>query len=337
MLTDLDQHMASIKHIIKELLSGSLRSKHRPSYLTNKLGYECTNWMVLHNSENPTTDYYIRTKASKCGADVHTVELSSSPEQETVPEKIIIVRYLNKDWANWLHLNRKKIKTIVFFMDDELLRPQAWTQLPVGYQKKLASNFKILQRWLPKLVDEYWVSTSTLASSNKRLHAKIVNPAPLLGDELIRCRNPDPSREHLLFYHATASHISEFTWLRPIIRTVIERNPIASFEVIGDHEINKIFRDIPRTRILHPMSWANYREFTSSVSGGLGLAPLLDNEFNQARACVKSYDIQRMNAWGLYSESPAYDSMRADERSIVAQNSQEEWIKKIEAWVNRQS
>lgn len=50
--------------------------------------------------------------------------------------------------------------------------------------------------------------------------------------------------------------------------------PQASFEIFGEHEIYKLYRDLPRVSVLHPMSWQNYLAYTPEPSTGYWPGPL---------------------------------------------------------------
>nr|MBS0019649.1 hypothetical protein [Gammaproteobacteria bacterium] len=57
-----------------------------------------------------------------------------------------------------------------------------------------------------------------------------------------------------LFYHGTQAHCEEMRWLYPVMREVLEASPNTRFEIIGNPEINKLYRSLPRTHILYPMA-----------------------------------------------------------------------------------
>jgi hypothetical protein len=91
-----------------------------------------------------------------------------------------------------------------------------------------------------------------------------------------------------------------------VIAEVLSACPLAHFEVIGDHEVNRLFRDLPRTRVLHPMSWPNYLSHCRAMRGHVGLAPLLPGTFNAARSATKVLDIARASACGIFAEQEPY-------------------------------
>ena len=101
-------------------------------------------------------------------------------------------------------------------------------------------------------------------------------------------------------------------WLRPVIAEVLSACPLAHFEVIGDQEVNRLFRDLPRTRVLHPMSWPNYLSHCRAMRGHIGLAPLLPGVFNAARSATKRFDIARCRARAVAAHAEPYRNDPAD-------------------------
>lgn len=290
-------------------------------------------WKILQAGSNPTSDYYIKPKIERLGCTFEIESLTNCPGVFRKSNKLVIVRYLTHAWAKWLYAHREYFSEIVYFMDDELLRPKTWETLPIPYRKKLAENYAILRHWLPKIATSYWVSTDTLQYTNPEIKPLVVGPSPLPGDYSLSKRSADQSRRNLIFYHASFSHYHEFTWLKPLMERILAQHPSVQFELIGDIQINRMFRELPRTRILHPMSWDSYLSYTSSVSGGLGLAPLLDSSFNSARSTVKQLDICRMGATGLYTEGSAYARGADRLNSLYAPNIHDAWEREITAWL----
>lgn len=293
-------------------------------------------WGILQSGSNPTTDYYIKPKIKDQKEKYILLDINSEPDLvgQNI-NKVVIVRYLTEAWAKWLYHHREKFTQVIYFMDDELLRPSAWTTLPKNYRAKLEQNRKILRTWLPRLACTYWTSTIKLQQDNVELNAQVVSPVQLESGTVQTIRPVDPSRKKLIFYHASASHQAEFLWIKPIISEILSSNSDASFEIIGDLEINRMYRNLPRTRILHPMSWPNYLHYTQSVTGGLALAPLLETEFNRARSTVKAYDIERMNADAIFTEDSAYtQNISTSLKHRIVPNSNAAWTSAIQDWLD---
>ncbi|WP_242469600.1 glycosyltransferase family 1 protein [Rhabdochromatium marinum] len=189
-------------------------------------------------------------------------------------------------------------------MDDDLFDLGAAHGTPLRYRLKLARLATRRQRWLKAQRAELWVSTPYLQDKYAAWQPRLVQPFPLAKSP--SAPGPDPSADEYirLFYHGSASHQAEIDWLYPVIQAALATEPRLSFEIIGAAKVNRRYRHLPRTTVIHPMSWPNYQSFLAMPGRHIGLAPLLDNPFNRARSCTKFFDITRAGAVGIYSPGP---------------------------------
>jgi hypothetical protein len=287
-------------------------------------------WLVLQQGPNPSTDYYIRPRAEASGCPVvyRHLDLDVPTSADLRPgTRVVVVRYLNPAWAEALRRHQSQLAGIVYFMDDELLDAQVWQGLPPAYRQKLQRYCGRMHRALAELATEYWGSTAPLCERHADRGMQLMPPLPLAEDAGRVPIAPVPGEPVQIFYHGTAVHIDEMRWLRPVIAEVLSACPLAHFEVIGDHEVNRLFRDLPRTRVLHPMSWPNYLSHCRAMRGHIGLAPLLLGVFNAGRSCTKVFDIQRAAARGVFSDLAPYgpDGVQASEGKC--------WPMLQDAWV----
>jgi hypothetical protein len=293
-------------------------------------------WLVLQQGANPSTDYYIRPRAQASGCPVRYRDLDREapvPDDLQPGTRVVIVRYLNPAWAEALRRHQPQLAGIVYFMDDELLDPQAWDGLPAPYRQKLQRYCGRMHRSLAELATAYWGSTAPLCERHADLGMQRVPPLPLAEDADRVPVRPVPGEPVQIFYHGTAVHIDEMRWLRPVIAEVLVACPLAQFEVIGDHEVNRLFRDLPRTRVLHPMGWANYLSHCRSMRGHIGLAPLLPGRFNAGRSPTKLFDIARCGARALCAQqAPYHDTPEslAERRLLALQPA--DWVEALVAW-----
>lgn len=266
-------------------------------------------WLVLQQGPNPSTDYYIRPRAEASGCPVCYRDLdrdAPTPDDLQPGTRVVVVRYLNPAWAEALRRHQPQLAGIVYFMDDELLDSRAWQGLPSAYRQKLQRYCGRMHRALAELATEYWGSTAPLCEHHADRGMQLVPPLPLAEDAGRVPIAPVPGEPVQIFYHGTAVHIDEMRWLQPVIAEVLSACPLAHFEVIGDHEVNRLFRDLPRTRVLHPMSWPNYLSHCRAMRGHVGLAPLLAGQFNAGRSHTKFFDIARCSAVGVFSNCDQY-------------------------------
>jgi hypothetical protein len=270
---------------------------------------EATAWLVLEQGPNPSSDYYVRPRVGQDGRPVrwrHVEHDRPGPDDLAPGTRVIIVRYLTPRWAEALRQARAGLAGVVYFMDDDLLDPTAWIGLPAAYRRKLDRLCGQMAGAIAELASEYWGSTPVLCQRYGERTMRLMPPLPLAEDA---GRVPCPVRPGepvQLFYHGSAVHLDEMRWLRPVIAEVLDACPQAHFEVIGDHEVNRLFRDLPRTRVLHPMSWPNYLSHCRAMRGHIGLAPLLPGRFNAARSVTKRFDIARCRALAIAARAEPY-------------------------------
>ena len=194
---------------------------------------------------------------------------------------------------------RARGQSIVYFMDDDLMDPEAVAELPEPYRSRVRREALGQRKRIEALCNEFWVSTPYLAQKYAAWNPKLIEPRParaslLAGPPVWVC------------YHGTASHQAELDWLLPLMQQVQAQAPGTRFEVFGDHAVYKRFRELPRVNVLHPMSWPNYLDYTAGVRREIALAPLRPSRFNAGRGPTKFFDFARMGAVGLYSDVPPY-------------------------------
>lgn len=282
--------------------------------------HEATGWLVLEQGPNPSSDYYVRPRIGQDGLPVRWrhVEKDVPGAEDLAPgTRVVIVRYLTPAWAAALRHARHGLAGVVYFMDDELLDPSAWKTLPATYGKKLDRLCLQQAGAIAELVSEYWGSTPVLCERHAERAMRLMPPLPLPEDAGRTVRPVVPGEPVQIFYHGSAVHLDEMRWLRPVIAEVLSACPLAHFEVIGDQAVNRLFRDLPRTRVLHPMSWPNYLSHCRAMRGHIGLAPLLPGDFNAARSITRVFDIARCGAVFLGAESGPYLGIGGVHRNVT--------------------
>ncbi|WP_341675858.1 hypothetical protein [Niveibacterium sp. SC-1] len=268
-----------------------------------------TQWLILQQGANPSSDYYIRPEVEAGGLPVRWrhVEFDTPQEGDLAPGTVVvIVRYLTPRWAEALRVRHRQLARVIYFMDDDLLTPAHWRGLPVKYRAKLTALCRRMYPSIQALAHEYWTSTPTLATRYPAQGMRVIAPRPLPEDIGRSLATPRAEGRVQIFYHGSGVHQAEIQWLHPVMAEVLARCPRAHFEIIGDRATHRLYRGLPRARVLYPMNWPNYLAHCRSLDGHIGLAPLLPSAFNDARSHAKAFDIARCAASGLYAASPAY-------------------------------
>jgi len=259
---------------------------------------------VVEEKTNPSTDYYILPALAACEERVIKVQFDQCPEAaELEGATVIFVRYVPQQWVRLIERVRPRLQRLIYFMDDDLLDTQAQKELPWRYRLKLMKLAARRKAWLQKQAIELWVSTPYLANKYEGWRPFVVSPLPKPQAPELSCR---------FFYHGSTSHMAEILWLRGLVESILNREEQLSFEIMGDNKVYRLYRDLLRVNIVHPMSWSAYQAFLSIPGRHIGLVPMLTNPFNSARSYVKFFDITCCGAVGIYPRDSIYAEVVRD-------------------------
>jgi len=285
-------------------------------------------YLVLSSGITPSVYYYFQTRAQflddesiQC-IDVNTEALNQVRINENTI--VIINRYAGVNGLWWLYQKRKKIAKAVYFIDDDMPRAYRSSELSWWYGLKTTMKFKVSWWVIRNIGGELWCSNQVLANRFPEIRPKVLPPVwmPTVN------RNAEESPVY--FYHGTWAHRHEIEWLVPIVREIQKRFPNHVFEIIGNRKVKKMFADIPRVRVLAGMNWEKYLEYCQQLHYQVGLAPCFDTPFNQTRSHTKLFDITRVGAVGVYSNTTPYQDVITDaQMGILVYNNTQEWIEAI--------
>lgn len=280
--------------------------------------------VVLTPGIIPTTDIYLRGRLeARFGGAVRYVDvLKTSPEALSMGEDVlvVIVRHAPLRWLRWLEGRSAKLAGVAYLMDDDIPAATGARELPFRYAVKTGWRHAIARRHLGRLCSEVWVSTPELAKRYARSSPKLCQPA-YVGQEKVGA--PEP----VYFYHATWAHRREIEWLVPVVRKVQEVVPGAWFEIMGTDRVRRLYRGIPRVRVVHPMPWKDYLAYAGTVRYQVGLAPCFDTPFNRARSHSKMFDITRLGAAGIFSNlTPYKEKVIHGETGLLCDTVPKKWV-----------
>jgi hypothetical protein len=114
------------------------------------------------------------------------------------------------------------------------------------------------------------------------------------------------------------------------MRAVQKRSANTSFEIFGRGWVQKLYREVPRTTVVHPASWDNFRDYCAGRELHIGLAPLLPHRFNAARSHTKFFDFVRCGAVGVFSNVEPYKSFVNHEcDGLLVDNVRDAWVQAV--------
>lgn len=284
-----------------------------------------TRIIVLEHGPNPSTDYYIRPRLRKNSTPYEIINCSSQrPDQLEIPAGtfVIIVRYLSRNWGTYLLRHRHLFSGVALFMDDDLVAAKHAVHLPLRYRHKIHSLFERQLDQLNLLCSQLWLSTAHLAQVYAHCNPRILPPLPF-------CQEATET-PLTYFYHGSAAHQAEIIWLLDVVAEVQRSSRLLNFLIIGGGDVNRHFRSLPRTMVLHPLSWHSYSNCLTTIPHHIGLVPLLPCSFNNGRSHTKFFDLTRLGSVGIYSDTPPYSQfVRNNIDGILLENSPEQWVNTI--------
>jgi hypothetical protein len=262
-----------------------------------------TDTIILTNGNNASVAYILQPYLAQRGIDfslLHSGDrLVSSEPLEMRCKRVVIARYLPACWIIPLQAFKSAGGQIVYFMDDDLMDPHAAKNLPRDYRCKIYKTATRQRKIIESLCNEFWMASPYLVNKYREWAPILLTPQPM--SESLMQLTPVT-----VCYHGTASHMAEIDWLAKVMFEVQCSSAQTSFELFGDHRVNKLFRGMPRTSVLHPMDWPNYLTYSGSILRDIALAPLLPQPFNAGRGPTKFFDFARMGAVGIYTDVEPY-------------------------------
>lgn len=288
--------------------------------------------LLLEPGRIPTTCYYVKGRLPE-GIPVRSYVSTGAPPKDLKIEEgtwVIIVRHASRRWLGELLKHRDKFTKVTYVKDDDISAVFAANELPWHYALWTGWRYLRTKNLLSKVVSDIAVSTQELADRYEESKPQIWEPhyieATAQGEEPL-----------VYFYHATLTHAREIKWLVPIVRRVQKALPNAWFEIIGDGSVARMFKGIPRVRVVHSMNWPNYQAYIRSIRHDVGLAPLMDTSFNRARSHTKLYQITGAGAAGIYSDVLPYaDKIINGQTGILCGNRRYLWVRAIIALLKDQ-
>ena len=287
---------------------------------------------VLTPGEIPTTDLYLREnlreRFGEAVAYVNTLRTSPNDFILGRGTLIVVVRYAPKKWLQWLMRRQDKLAGIALLIDDDMPSALRAPELPFRYAMKTTLRYARTRRLLGQLCNEVWVSTPELARRYAHFSPRLLVP------NYVESKSAGEEKS-VYFYHGTWAHRLEIEWLVSVVRQVQETIPESWFEIMGTDRVRRLYRGIPRVRVVHPMPWKDYLAYAGTVKYQVGLAPCFDTEFNQARSHSKMFDITRVGAAGIYSNlTPYREKVIHGQTGYLCANEPDKWVAALTRLLN---
>ncbi len=288
--------------------------------------------LIISSRNTSTLGYYFKPRYPNAEYRI-TSKIKPSIKEIRQGSSLVVVRCVSLSWLIFIRRNLEQFSSITFFIDDDLPAIIDDHNLPLGYILKRAFSYIVNCMFLDSVCDRILVSTETLANKYNINKENVLPPKkliPAVNEPPFYQKNMLRSDCKTIFYHGTTVHIEEIRWLYSIIKDVLTTHPDVLFEVMGGEKVRLMYADLRRVRVVHPMEWEKYLEYTSTVNYDIGLAPLLPTAFNRCRSHVKYFDISRTGAIGIYSNNNVYAGIvRHHENGFLLENDKKLWVETI--------
>ena len=107
---------------------------------------------------------------------------------------------------------------------------------------------------------------------------------------------PEKTRRNVIGYAGSVTHNSDLKMIVPSLEKLMKANPTWEFEILGgvkSTDVSDVFRGMSQDVLERislkggTLSWNGYPELLASQGWNVGLAPLIDDEFNRGKSHIK--------------------------------------------------
>ena len=199
-------------------------------------------------------------------------------------------------------------------------------------------------KYFLRTADMVWVTTPYLQKSFENFNEKIKILPNSLDERLLIRRAPKiagtpfDSKKKVIGYMGTMTHDDDLLMILPALQAVCGRHPEVEIEIIGGASCSKTYQqlqDLP-VRFLKPargediypnfMLW-----FTNWINWDIGIAPLMDTDFNRAKSDIKFLDYAAIGAPGVFSDVLAFQkSVHHQGNGWLVSNKASSWEEALE-------
>lgn len=151
----------------------------------------------------------------------------------------------------------------------------------------------------------------------------------------------EPIKRRVIGYSGSTSHLHDLNMVLPAIKKVMEKDKEVRFEMLGvlsKENARKAFKGWDNSileRIAMLGATATYDEYPDMLAEKgwkVAIAPLVKNDFNKARSNIKWQEYTKSGYITIATDFTPYDGTNA-----IKCNTQEDWIREIEKWLDEDS
>ncbi|WP_258027404.1 glycosyltransferase family protein [Halomonas caseinilytica] len=247
---------------------------------------------------------------------------------------LVLCRTLPDRVLHWLERHREIFGHIVYLIDDDIPAASEDSRLPVAYRRRMA-RVAAMQPRLLALANVVVTSSDCLAARFTGDHADVrVLTPPLIA--------PLPDFAHFdgpdcrVGFHGTRAHLEDLQHIAPALKRLHDTSSRVSLEImLGCHTPAEL-QGLERLSSPSAMSWKGFRDYQQRHRIHIGLAPLLDTDFNRGKSFIKFLDISAMGGVGVYSRRPPYtDIVEHGVTGLLVDDTPQAWYDALEYLVDQ--
>jgi hypothetical protein len=240
-------------------------------------------------------------------------------------ETVLLIRQDRPDLMDRLRADPPR--RLVYLVDDDIQAAGEDASLPQDYRSRLTRFHAEYHADLVARADTLVVTSDTLLRKfSSHRDVRIVHPVWHLDLADDRHFDALARGEAVQAMHlGTASHQAGLDFLKPVVAALLERFERFHFTYVGRGPRLGALDAHPRVHRERPQSWRRYRRTLGKRRIHLGLYPLPDTPFNQARSRNKLLEHAIVGAVGVYSRSwPTAVELQGC--GILAEQEAADWI-----------
>ncbi len=219
---------------------------------------------------------------------------------------------------------------IIYVMDDDWRAGLGATDLPMGYRAKLAAVEARAARRFEPIANVIVTGSERLAAKyrarypDKRVES--ISPSwpvpPIVSNETVAARR--------IACLGAWSHRHDMRLVEHALATILEDDPKLEVVVSDNVKPSRALRRMKGLHVIEPMNWEKYRQWLSSQRFDVGIYPLRDTAFNQARSINKVLEYAQTGAVILLSDVWRSQELESFQDAVVmVPNDTQSWTEAI--------
>jgi glycosyltransferase involved in cell wall biosynthesis len=184
-----------------------------------------------------------------------------------------------------------------------------------------------------KASDGVIVSTPFLADLYKEMNPRIHVAENAIDFTLWRKKSPSPGRQGVTIgWVGGGSHTPDLELVKDPIFKVLERNPEVTFKCI--HGCPEFFKHHDRIHWTHEFTPINeYPDWVSSFGFDIGIAPLVDNNFNRGKSNLRWLEYASLKTPSVCSPLPHFKQTIEHGVNGYLADTPDQWVEYLETLI----